>query len=108
MHGPGPGWINATLQTAKSTNLQHITIHSDYFYPRNDETALREWQDLDHLLVQLWTTRSILPMFTSERWGLDEIDVLALGELLPEFKTKGVHRAACAYRQNLFQIEIEL
>lgn len=25
------------------------------------ESALREWQDLDHLLVQLWTLRSIRP-----------------------------------------------
>ena len=102
MHGPGPGWINATLQTAKSTNLQHITIHSDYFYPRNDETALREWQDLDHLLVQLCTTRSILPMFTSERWGLDEIDVPALGELLPEFKTKGGFTAQPVHIDRIF------
>ena len=53
------------LQTAKSKNLQQIAIHQDIRWllkmPGVEEEPLSEWQDLDHLLVQFWTSHSIRP-----------------------------------------------
>ena len=51
-----------TLQTAQSENLERITMRLP---PVNlssvAETFYSEWQDLDSLLVELWTSRSIHP-----------------------------------------------
>ena len=58
-------WVTAALRTAQSTNLRKITITIvvDPYRPLNQvgESTHREWQDLDHLLAQLWTLRSIRP-----------------------------------------------
>ena len=54
-------WITETLQTANSEVLHRITIFF-YFAPFvPTRQTLREWHELDHLLVQLWTSRSIAP-----------------------------------------------
>ena len=37
-----------------------------FFHPV-DEAILRKWRDLDHLLVQLWTSCSVLPKIRYER-----------------------------------------
>ena len=90
--GPNAEWMSAVLRTAKSENLQQITIH---FYTHAVHTVLRypadamtrlEWRDLDHLLVQLWTTRSIRPVFTYEERGGEA----QVPELLPELASRGV------------------
>ena len=61
---PSVLWAVMALQTIKSKNLQHITIHQDtgpYRSPGVEEGLLPEWRDLDHLLVQFWTSHSIRP-----------------------------------------------
>ena len=91
---PNVKWISVALRTAKSKNLRQITIH---LATRLMFTMLRgpvgeitrqEWQDLDHLLVQLWTTRSIRPVFTFGDRGTDSGALVSL--LLPELVSKGV------------------
>ena len=87
-------WISATLRTAKSTNLRQITILICTFFmsamlrePASELT--REWQDLDHLLVQLWTTRSIRLVFTyvtREKTG----PRVLVSNLLPELVKRGL------------------
>ena len=55
-------WITMTLQTVKSENLQSITIYPQDPGPETvEEEAYQEWQDLDRLLVQFWTSPSIRP-----------------------------------------------
>ncbi|KAF9791202.1 hypothetical protein BJ322DRAFT_1104864 [Thelephora terrestris] len=57
-------WNTTALLSAKSEYLQQITIHSlAIFADPVGEGVSQEWQDLDHLLVRLWTERSILPKF---------------------------------------------
>jgi len=60
---PSIRWITMALQTAKSKNLQTITIRPDATTFGNPVgvTLYEEWQELDDLLVQLWTSRSIRP-----------------------------------------------
>ena len=54
-----------------------------------DEAILRKWQDLDHLLVQLWTSRSILPKIRYERRDRgDDMGELA-PTLLPGLTSRG-------------------
>ena len=55
-----------------------------------DEATRLEWQDLDHLLVRLWTTLSILPVFTYEKRGGGTGSGLLVPELLPELVKKGI------------------
>ena len=84
-------WINATLQTAGSKNLRQITIHfnSAVHLSQTDKTTLLELQDLDHLLVQLWTTRSIRPVFTDEdKWGGTGSGLLGL-KSMPKLTSRG-------------------
>ena len=92
---PNIGWINATLQTARSKNLQQITIH--FFSPLPhifpgpiNETTRWEWQDLDHLLVRLWTTFSIRLVFvyTQKKEGGTGSGV-PVPKLLPELASRG-------------------
>lgn len=53
-------WIIMALQTAKSNTLRKIIIcFSVTFTDPPKETVRREWLDLDRLLVELWTLRSI-------------------------------------------------
>ena len=58
---PSVQWIITTLQTAKTEHLQQITILTRFPFDGFVETDRPEWQELDHLLVQLWTSRSIIP-----------------------------------------------
>ena len=84
-------WITATLQTANSNSLWQITIHSDIvIFDSIGETDRQEWRELDRLLVQLWTSRSIRPKFafTKER-GRGDLGDFAPG-LLPELTSRGV------------------
>ena len=81
-----------SLQTAKSQNLCRITITIDlltaFDLPIVGEIH-REWQDLDRLLAQLWTLRSILPKVKYKR----AIRGNTLGEfppgLLPDLTSMG-------------------
>ena len=58
---PSVQWIITTLRTANTKHLRWITIHSSVGIHRVQEVDRREWQDLDHLLVQLWASHSIIP-----------------------------------------------
>ena len=84
-------WIARTLETAESINLQHITIRSPIApaLPMTEPVYL-DWQDLDRVLLQFWTSRSIRPkiMYNGEgrRINLGE---LARG-LLPELTSRRV------------------
>ena len=72
-NGPDIGWIVAMIQSAGSENLQGITIHScPTFLKPTRETFHRQWENLDLLLVRLWTSRSIRPKFVCQanrEWG---------------------------------------
>ena len=58
----GVQWITETLQTAKSTDLQRIRIDSTLdLVPPVEQSVGKEWQELDCLLIQLWTLHSIHP-----------------------------------------------
>ena len=60
--GRSTQWVTATIKTAKSKNLRRITVNSFATNMSSIEGAVyREWEDLDHLLDQLWTSRSIRP-----------------------------------------------
>jgi hypothetical protein len=61
--GAGVQWITAALQTIQSEKLQRITIHPCRSVPALliMEAVRQEWQDLDRLLVQLWTSCLIRP-----------------------------------------------
>lgn len=66
--GPHIRWIVMTLETAKTARektLEQITIRTvANFHDLIEETVHQEWQDLDHLLVELWTSHSIRPKVT--------------------------------------------
>ena len=88
--------INAAIRTATSTNLQQITISFPDIYFVDllpsllDEGTRTEWQDLDHLLVQLWTTRSIRPVFTNKKMGGENFVGAVTQKLLPELTGRGI------------------
>ena len=54
-------WVIAALRSVESKNLQGITIRLNTATFRDEETDNREWEDLDQLLVQFWTSHSIRP-----------------------------------------------
>ena len=56
---PSVRWITATLRTVISKSLRRISI--DLHDETISEAVNQEWQDLDHLLVQFWTSHSIRP-----------------------------------------------
>ena len=58
---PSVQWIPATLCTANTKHLRQITIDSSIGIHKVQKLYRREWQGLDHLLVQLWASRSIIP-----------------------------------------------
>ena len=62
---PNIRWITATLETLEFKNLQQITIR---LYPTTlveltEGANHRDLQDLDRMLVQLWISHSIRPLF---------------------------------------------
>ena len=86
--GPDIRRVTMTLQTAQSINLEEITIRS----PRKPilESAYREWQDLDRLLLQFWTSRSIRPRIGyKDREEGRELRYLVPG-MLPELTSRGI------------------
>ena len=80
-----------TLRTAESINLQQITIHLPFAFTEPIvESAYLEWQDLDRLLVQFWTSHSIRPKIRYRR-GKDGCDLRDVApRLLPELTSRGV------------------
>ena len=85
---PDIQWITMSLQTIKSSNLRQITIAIGAFV-LFDEAVRQQWRGLDRLLVQLWTSRSILPRIIYGR--VDRGDSLGdlVPSLLPELTTRG-------------------
>ena len=84
-------WIVAALQTVQPKNLQKITIHS-CTPPRGNpgETDHRDWEDLDRLLVQFWTSHSVCSWLvyspnSGERDTRDRVP-----SLLPELTRRGL------------------
>ncbi|KAF9780879.1 hypothetical protein BJ322DRAFT_287430 [Thelephora terrestris] len=85
--GSGTRWITTTIQTARSEILQQITIYLyDTWFVTAEETS-REWYELDGLLVQLWTSRSILPNIVC--WNDPK---KLVPSLLPELTRRGFVR----------------
>ena len=83
--------ITMTLQTAESISLEQITIHSPVdFEEPIVESGYREWQDLDRLLLQFWTSRSIRPKISYKPGkgtsGLRNV----VPRLLPELMSRGI------------------
>ena len=85
-------WITTTLRTVESKSLQSIAIFpSNKKHPETvEEEAYQEWQDLDRLLVQFWTSHSIRPqvMYVAERGRKDLRDDVP--NLLPELTRRGL------------------
>ena len=83
--------IVMALQTVQSKRLQQITIHPHGAFAIPVKEAVRqEWQDLDHLLVQFWTSRSIRPKITYEAGtGGDNLRAY-VPNLLPELTRRGL------------------
>ena len=89
--GPSVQWITTTLQTAGSTNLQQIIIRSSTTTEASiAELVYREWEDLDRVLLQLWTSRSIRPKigYQGRKGGCDLRELVL--KLLPELTSRGV------------------
>ena len=92
----GVQWIITTLQGTIPKYLRQISIYSyGTRYPPTVEGE-QEWMELDRLLVELWTSYSILPKIAyCDR--LDWFAPLVLPELtsrgiVPEFKANGSNR----------------
>ena len=86
-------WITTAIKTIESKNLQQIAIFSYASTPISfqiKEAVRQEWQDLDHQLVQLWTSHSIRPkiMYRRGQGGADEARGL-VQRLLPELTRRG-------------------
>ena len=77
-------WITVTLRTVRSRLLQRITLYLHNIRLTPTEDSFREWHELDHLLVQLWTSHSVLPKIL---YGniLEEF----IPRLLPEITRRG-------------------
>ena len=86
---PNVRWLIATLETARCKNLRRITIRSYFTFNSVGEARRQEWQELDRLLVQLWTSHSISPQFTFRRArGRFDLGDIVPG-LLPELMSRG-------------------
>ena len=85
-------WVVAALRTVESKNLQQITIRLHTATLRNsiEETDCQEWQDLDQLLVQFWTSHSIRPqlVYSPNSGGREARD--RAPRLLPELTRRGL------------------
>ena len=86
-------WITMAIKTIESKNLQQITVFSygGTISFQIKEAVPQEWQDLDHLLVQFWTSHSIRPkiMYRRNQGGEDEARGF-VQRLLPELTRRGV------------------
>jgi len=85
-------WVTMALQTVESKDLQGVALHPNpdifTYLEMNTEPIRQQWHDLDHLLVQFWTSHSIRPKVTYRTgWGgIDTRDYVP--SVLPEL-TKG-------------------
>jgi hypothetical protein len=87
--GPAIQQLTMALQTVQSKNLQQITIRPyNTFTNLNEEAVGQEWRDLDLLLVQFWTSRSIRPKI-KHQVGENDFKVFAPG-LFPELTRRGL------------------
>jgi len=86
------GCIIMAVQAGKPKSLQQITIRLPAaFSPPTEETVHQGqgWEDLDRLLIQLWTSRSIRPKVVCESRE-EECDSRDLAQiLLPELAKRG-------------------
>ena len=87
-------WVTTTIKTIKSKNLQQIVIFSDTWNAilgQVREAAVRqEWQDLDYLLLNLWTSHSVRPVLMYRReHGADNARGAAQ-MLLPDMTRRGI------------------
>ena len=87
---PTVQWIVTTLQTARTRHLQQITIVSVATFNLIEEMDRQEWQDLDHLLVRLWTSHSIITKMKCARARGRMVLREAVRILLPQLVSKGV------------------
>ena len=85
-------WITATLQTIKSKTLQHITLYPATTAHMVEDAVYEEWQELDCLLVQLWTLHPIrLQLMYRMGEGEGERDLRDhILSLLPELSRRGL------------------
>jgi len=85
-------WITRTLQSVESNDLRRITLRPDpyTFADTIQETGYREWWELDRLLVQFRTSRSIRPKVVY-KMGLGVRDVRGYAlSLIPELTRRGL------------------
>ena len=80
-------WIIATLQTAKTEYFRRVTIFIGVCFDMVEDLDRREWQDLDHLLVRLWTSHSIVPKL---RYVVTKETRSLVPTLLPELVNRGL------------------
>ena len=89
---PSVRWITRALRSVKSNGLQRITLRSDLYTFTNpiQEATYQEWWDLDRLLVQFRTSRSICPKVVYEiKCEEEEMRGYALN-MLPELTRRGL------------------
>ena len=84
-------WITTTVQTINLRSLQQITIDSHHPIPAEiEELNYQEWQELDHLLAQLWTSHSVRPRVAfGRKEEVDDVRAIT-SRLLPELTRRGV------------------
>ena len=84
-------WITNTLQTTKSKSFRQITICvPSSFSNIVQATDHREWEDLDHALFRLWTSRSVRPKFEyAKTRGCNQVKPW-IRAFLPELARSGV------------------
>jgi hypothetical protein len=89
--GPNTQRITMALQSVKSEAFRQITIHPYGTFPNPIGPVERgQWQDLDSLLVQFWTSHSIRPVIKYKpREGGRDLGRLA-PSLLPELMRRGL------------------
>lgn len=75
-------WIVAALKNVEYKNLRQLTIRLETA-DEPEETDDEDWQDLDRLLVQFWTSYSIRPQlgYAPDSKGRERV---RLPDLLPE------------------------
>lgn len=83
-------WVIAGLRTVESKNLQHITIHLKTPPGIRNSLDQRDWQDLDQLLVQSWTSHSIRPQLVYSPNSRGEETRNHTPSLLPEMTKRGL------------------
>jgi hypothetical protein len=83
--------ITMALQTVQSKNLQQITIRPYGSWANLVEEDVRqEWRDLDRLLVQFWTSRSIRPRIIYEAGKEGDYLRALVPKLLPKLTRRGL------------------